>query len=89
MSITSTGLSEFELGPKGSKRSGLGPQKLDPELDRMISEAEAARLRATSRDTLRRQAPRRGYHPVLSGGGGNVKMRQIESNQGVGPTRPD
>ncbi len=56
MSITSTGLSEFELGPKGSKRSGLGPQKLDPELDRMISEAEAARLRATSRDTLRRQA---------------------------------
>ena len=53
MSVRSTGLSEFELDSKRIRRS---PQELDPDLDRMITEAEAARLRATSRDTLGRQA---------------------------------
>jgi hypothetical protein len=53
VSIASIGLSEFELKPK---RSGPGPQTFDPELDRMISEEEAARLLNISRDTLRRRA---------------------------------
>jgi hypothetical protein len=56
MSIASTGLSECESGLAAAlKRSGLDPP-LDPDLDRMISEKEAARLRSVSRDTLRRQA---------------------------------
>jgi predicted DNA-binding transcriptional regulator AlpA len=55
MSILSTGLSESELDSKKLKRSGLDPP-LDPNLDRMIPEKDAAELRGISRDTLRRQA---------------------------------
>jgi hypothetical protein len=50
--------------PKHRSRKGVGPGKraaaYDPELDRIISEDEAAKIRGVSPDTLKRNSERGG-----------------------------